>query len=167
MKLIPVVFLLFFGLAISSYLTTNANSDDPEKSFRDALKNDGFVTLEKAVEQFEKKVEENIILPDIPFDANIKVGKITTEGSLNLKWISTNEIDTRTLWMDVVPIKKELKLNPEKWEILELPNGVKAYYDDNHYYELVLQKGSFHYFINHDKENITKEDFIKMVKRYQ
>lgn len=149
-------------------LVTRASSD-PDQHLREDMKKEGYISVEEAVSKFEAVSHKKVILPKVPFEANHKVGLLSKDGYLSLQWMNTKQTPTQDF---AVFVKKKARdefyfAREETDQIIELDNGMKAYYQEEHGYRLVFEKDCLEYCYIWDKNvDVTKQKLLKLISTY-
>lgn len=141
---------------------------DPDEALKKDMKKNGYVSIDKAVKEFEKLNKKEVKLPEIPFKSNHKMGIVSKEDkSLSLQWINTKETPSKTFWMTIKLAENKLtSANPKKDEPIRLKDGTPAYFSNHHFYKLTFQKDGLEYCYM-QRHSTTKEKFVQIAESFK
>ncbi|WP_165797837.1 hypothetical protein, partial [Heyndrickxia sporothermodurans] len=167
MRFISVFFIGFILLFNIQGNQVNAKTNDPIRSFKITLKNDGYVSLNKAISTYENKEKVNVLIPDIPINYNYKVGK-AYKNELKLIWYDLNSITSNNFILNIKPAKKkEVTFLPlDKSEKVILKNGIEGYFFKDNFYMFAFIKDQVEYCYTLKKSTLTKEGFIEIANTF-
>lgn len=143
------------------------NAENPNKALLKEMKKDGYISIEKAVSQFETLNKTKIKLPSVPFKAHYKLGRVNANGELSLQWWTNPEITDSKIF--IVHVKKaENKItyaNPEVEEKLKLSDGTVVYFGKDNFYTLTFVKNGLEYSYGLDKKTFkNKKNFLEIIE---
>ncbi|WP_026690369.1 hypothetical protein [Alteribacter aurantiacus] len=134
-------------------------SNDEEQKIKEFASENGYVSMEEAVEQFQETHHVHVSLPTKKlFEPTHSFGKITDHHELRLHYIDISNIPHQDFIMDIkYPSAKIMDDIHEGSTIIELKTGQEAYYrylEDAKLHFLSFKEGQFSYTIGvQEKEN--------------
>jgi hypothetical protein len=167
-KLMGYLLIFFLFLSVSPVLT-NAASDQDE-ALKKHMEEGGYLPLNEAISKFEAINNKKVKLPQIPFEANHKMGIVGKEGYLKMNWINTKKDKTETFILFVK--KKDNKdfyfSNEKEDKLVKLHDGNSAYYKEDNSYKLVFEDNGLEYcYMVSKNEGLSNKEFVQIAKTFK
>lgn len=168
MKLLIITFVISFAFGILFNGRDVYGETRNEHLLQDFIKENNYISAEKAIKQYEEKYQKKISLPkQILFEPTHRLGKVTKNGNLVIHYMSINKKPHQDFILNIMSpetkIDQTIKSNDE---IYTLKDGNKAFYrsHNNHLNFLLFKKNELVYIIGGSNKQNKKYSSEKLIK---